>query len=185
MDCLTSAVSCRWASLAAPKCWVNSSFSTANCNHQRQNGTAGVNHTLSEDTRYLTLNCKRRQRLHTSLAFFWRSTIWERRCVISSCCLEASSLFLASSSAKEETCRLASPEKQEQVFRKNKNKSSLLTLTLLLENEEGAEMTVIENSVNTVKYSRSSLTQSLTSCCSFSSYEIVSVSRWLAWKKKR
>ena len=47
----------------------------------------------------------------TSLAFFWRSTICERRCVISSCCLEASSLFLASSSAREEICKLELPGK--------------------------------------------------------------------------
>lgn len=31
LDCLTSAVRCRWASFAAPRCWVSSSFSTAYC----------------------------------------------------------------------------------------------------------------------------------------------------------
>lgn len=49
--------------------------------------------------------------LNTSLAFFCRSTIWERRCVISSCCLEASSLFLASSSDRDDICRLELPER--------------------------------------------------------------------------
>lgn len=46
---------------------------------------------------------------HTSLTFFWRSTICERRCVISSCCREASSLFRASSSDRDVICRLELP----------------------------------------------------------------------------
>lgn len=36
LDCLTSAVSCRWASFAAPKCWVSSSFSKACWEHSRK-----------------------------------------------------------------------------------------------------------------------------------------------------
>lgn len=51
--------------------------------------------------------------VHTSFAFFCRSTIWERRCVISSCCLEASSLFLASSSDKDDICRLEFPGRDQ------------------------------------------------------------------------
>lgn len=47
--------------------------------------------------------------LRTSLTFFWRSTICERRCVISSCCREASSLFRASSSDRDVICRLELP----------------------------------------------------------------------------
>lgn len=46
---------------------------------------------------------------HTSLTFFWRSTICERRCVISSCCREASSLFRASSSDRDVIWRLELP----------------------------------------------------------------------------
>ncbi len=126
VDCFTSAVSCRWASLAAPKCWVSSSFSTAYYKQARQNRyekhgiqcvqctqilirqipITNVTYSSHTNSRYLTLLGGV---FHTSLAFFWRSTIWERRCVISSCCLEASSLFLASSSAREEICRLELP----------------------------------------------------------------------------
>lgn len=109
LDCPTSAVSCRWASLAAPKCWVSSSFSKAYWQHGRQNRTTGVKPTAFKVFLAFNVIWDRDRDFRTSLAFFWRSTIWERRCVISSCCLEASSVFLASSSAREEICRLASP----------------------------------------------------------------------------
>lgn len=51
----------------------------------------------------------------TVLAFFCRSTIWESRCVISSCCREASSVFLASSSAILEIWMLDCPVWGERV----------------------------------------------------------------------
>lgn len=40
---LTSAVSCRWASFAAPKCWVSSSFSTAYYRHRTKQDTVKKN----------------------------------------------------------------------------------------------------------------------------------------------
>lgn len=51
----------------------------------------------------------------TSLTFFWRSTICERRCVISSCCREASSLFRASSSDRDVIWRLELPGMTERI----------------------------------------------------------------------
>lgn len=117
MGCLTSAVSCRWASFAAPKCWVSSSFSKACWEHSRKWDTpclaVSILHILTKATIVKKVQPVSRfdkdKWFRTSLTFFWRSTICERRCVISSCCREASSLFRASSSDRDVICRLELP----------------------------------------------------------------------------
>ncbi len=105
---------------------------------------------------------KKGEAILTVLAFFCRSTIWERRCVISSCWREASSVFLASSSAILEIWMLDCPSWGE--------REHLFCIYRAI---------ILHLSPETTYYSLSSLTQSFTSCCSFSSYDSVSDFSWL------
>lgn len=61
--------------------------------------------------------CRPEEQPLTALAFFCRSTIWDSRCVISSCWRAASSVFLASSSEMLAICTLASPLTKKQPSR--------------------------------------------------------------------
>ncbi len=105
---------------------------------------------------------KKGEAILTVLAFFCRSTIWERRCVISSCWREASSVFLAKSSAILEIWILDCPSWGE--------REHLFCIYRAI---------ILHLSPETTYHSLSSLTQSFTSCCSFSSYDSVSDFSWL------
>lgn len=106
---VTSTVSCFWASLAATRCWESSSFSTANCK-QTHKCKPAEHAERNYSHRWVKVGSCVRPRAHTDLAFFCRSTIWERRCVISSCWRAASSVLRASSSAMAEIWRLDNPD---------------------------------------------------------------------------
>lgn len=95
----------------------------------------------------------------TAFAFFCRSTIWERRWVISSCCRAASSVFFANSSEILAIWMFASPLRKVikinfTTCKKSKQKHALSEHYLIQQNPSSTYSTILlkKNKNNTKQY---------------------------------